>query len=1056
MFSAFFINRARFAMVISLVIIIAGTIAIQVLPVAQFPDIVPPQVSVQARYPGANAEVVAETVAAPIEAEVNGVDNMLYMTSTSDNTGSYRLDVTFALGTDPDIAAVNVQNRVALATPTLPNEGVQQGVSVRKQSTNMLLTINLLSPNRSYDRLFLSNYMEINIRDALARIPGVGEASQFGPLDYAMRIWLNPQVMTALGVSEAEVVDAIRRQNLQAAVGRLGAPPGNEGRAFTYSLQAQGRLTEVSEFEEILVRSNPDGSTIRLGDVARIELGAQTYDANAWIDGAPTAALGIYLSPGANALETADRVYATLDQLAERFPDDLEYAIYYDTTDFVRISMRNVVITLFQALGLVILVTYLFLGDWRSTLVPVLAIPVSIIGAFAILLAAGLSINTVSMFAIILAIGIVVDDAIVVVENTQRLMDEEGLSAKEAAKRAMVQVTGPIIATTLVLYAVFVPTAFLPGITGQLYLQFAVTISVAVTLSSLVALTLSPALCGLLLRPSRKPRGPLRWFNNALDWTRNGYTALVKSLGKRSIIALLVIIASGVGTGWLFNKVPTGFIPSEDTGYFFIDVSLPDASSVARTGAVLDQVQQMLAAQEEVDHVLTVAGFSLLAGVRSSGGMAIAILKHWDERPGPEKSADAVLARVQPQLLSIPQATVFAFAAPPIQGLGTAGGIEMELLDLAGRSPEALAGVLQGFIINANENPEIQRAFSTFSARTPQLFLDIDRQRAEAMGVRVSDLFLTLQANLGSLYVNDFNLFGRTFRVFLQADAPFRMSPENIAKLHVRNAGGQMVPLASLVTVEPVLGPESTRRFNMFRAASVNVTPVGSTGEGIEALRQIERDDLPEGFAIDWSGTTFQEVQAGGEAAIVLALALLFVYLFLVAQYESWTVPTSVILSVVIAAVGGLAATWAAGLDNNVYTQIGLVMLIGLASKNAILIVEFAKQLRGEGLPIQQAAADAARIRFRAVLMTAFSFILGMLPLVLATGAGAASQVSLGVVVLGGMIAATVFGIIVIPPLYVLVQSLRERVKGADAGPGASGSADAGPEPDAASAPTPP
>ncbi|WP_295884601.1 efflux RND transporter permease subunit [uncultured Thiohalocapsa sp.] len=1040
MFSAFFINRARFAMVISVVIIIAGAIGIRVLPVAQFPDIVPPQVSVQGFYPGANAEVVAETVAAPIEAEVNGVDDMLYMTSTSDNTGQYRLDVTFAVGTDPDIAAVNVQNRVALALPTLPAEVTQQGVSVRKQSTSMLLTVNLQSPNRTFDRLFLSNYMEINLRDALARLPGVGEASQFGPLDYAMRVWLDPQEMTALGVSEAEVVSAIRRQNLQAAVGRLGAPPGNEGRAFTYSLQAQGRLTEVSEFEQILVRTNPDGSTIRLGDIARIELGAQTYDANAWIDGAPTAALGIYLSPGANALETADLVYQTLDQLAERFPDDLEYAIYYDTTDFVRISMRNVVVTLLQALGLVILVTYVFLGDWRSTLVPVLAIPVSIVGTFAILLAAGLSINTVSMFAVILAIGIVVDDAIVVVENTQRLIDEEGLRAKEAAKRAMEQVTGPVVATTLVLYAVFVPTAFLPGITGQLYLQFAVTISVAVTLSSVVALTLSPALCGLLLRPSRTPRGPLRWFNNGLDWTRKGYKGLVAGLGKVSIVAVLIIVASGVAAGWLFDKVPTGFIPSEDTGYFFVDVSLPDASSVARTGAVLDQVQQTLAAEEEIDHVLTVAGFSLLAGVRSSGGLAIAVLKHWDDRPGPDSTADAVLARVQPKLLSIPQATVFAFAAPPIQGLGTAGGIEAELLDLAGRSPEELAQSLQGLLINANQNPEIQRAFSTFSARTPQLFLDIDRQRAETMGVPISDLFLTLQANLGSLYVNDFNLFGRTFRVFLQADAPFRMSPENLAKLHVRNNRGQMVPLASLVTVEPVLGPESTRRFNMFRAASVNVTPTGSTGEGIAALREIERNNLPTGYAIDWSGTTFQEVQAGGEAAVVLALALLFVYLFLVAQYESWTVPTSVILSVVIAGAGGLAATWAVGLDNNVYTQIGLVMLIGLASKNAILIVEFAKQLREEGRPIQQAAADAASIRFRAVLMTAFSFILGMLPLLLATGAGAASQVSLGVVVFGGMLAATILGIIVIPPLYVFVQSLRERVKGSGAGSGAPAS----------------
>jgi len=1033
-FSAFFINRTRFAMVISVIIIIAGAIAIQALPVAQFPEIVPPQVQVTARYPGASAEVIAETVAAPIEAEVNGVDNMLYMTSTSDNAGGYELDVTFAVGTDPDIAAVNVQNRVALALPSLPPEVTAQGVSTRKQSTNMLLVVNLLSPNDTFDRLFLSNYMEINLRDPISRLPGVGDASQLGLLDYAMRIWLDPQVMTALGISEAEVVDAIRRQNLQAAVGRLGAPPDNEGRAFTYTLQAQGRLSDVDEFERIVVRTNPDGSIIRLGDLSRIELGAQTYDANAWADGAPTAMLAIYLSPGANALATADQVYAALDRLAERFPEGLEYDIYYDTTDFVRISMRNVVITLLQALALVIAVTYAFLGDWRSTLVPVFAIPGSIIGTFAVLLAAGLTINTVSLFAVILAIGIVVDDAIVVVENTQRLIDEEKLDAKAAAKKAMEQVTGPVIATTLVLYAVFVPTAFLPGITGQLYLQFAVTISVAVTLSSLIALTLSPALCGLLLRPSREPRGPLRWFFKFLDVTRNGYARGVAALGRVSIVAVLAIVLAAGAGAWLFRSVPTGFIPFEDNGFFFIDVALPDAASVARTDAVLQDVQDLLEADPDVAHALTVSGFSLLGGIRSSSGLAIAILEDWDDRPEPSQSVGGVIARLQPQLFAIPQATIFAFPAPPIQGLGTAGGIEMELVDLGGRPPEELAQVLQGFLINTNQDPAIARAFSTFSARTPQLFLEIDREKTETLGVRVSDLFTTLQANLGSFYVNDFNLFGRTYNVFLQADAPFRMEPADINTLHVRNSFGEMVPVQSLVTIRPILGPDSTRRFNLFRAASVNVTPAGSTGDGIAALRQLEAEALPSGFAVEWSGTTFQEVQAGGEAAIVLALALVFVFLFLVAQYESWSVPLSVILSVVIAGTGGLALTWLVGLDNNIYTQIGLVMLIGLASKNAILIVEFAKQLREQGKPIQEAAASAARIRYRAVLMTAFSFILGIMPLVLASGAGAASQVSLGIVVLGGMLAATFLGIFVIPPLYVFVQTLRERVRGAPAG----------------------
>ncbi len=1033
MLSAFFIERTRFAMVISVVIVIAGLIAMQVLPVAQFPDIVPPQVKVTASYPGASAEVVAQTVAAPIEAEVNGVDDMLYMTSTSTNDGGYTLDVTFAVGTDPDIAAVNVQNRVALATPQLPPEVTAQGVSVKKQSTSMLMVVNLLSPEGTFDRLFLSNFMEINLRDPLSRLRGVGDASQFGLLDYSMRIWLDPQVMTALAVSEAEVVAAIRQQNLQAAAGRIGAPPGNGGRAFTYTLQATGRLVQAREFEKILVRTNPDGSVVRLGDVAKVELGAQNYDASAFVDGSPTAMLGIYLSPGANALATAEEVYATLDRLAERFPDDLEYAVLYDTTDFVRISMREVVITLMQALALVILVTFLFLGDWRATLVPTLAIPVSLVGTFAVLLAAGMSINTISMFGLILAIGIVVDDAIVVVENTQRLIDDEELSAVEAAKKAMLQVTGPVVATTLVLLAVFVPTAFLPGITGQLYFQFAVTISVAVVLSSLVALTLSPAMCALLLRPSRAPRGPLRWFFAFLDSSRNGYARVVTSLGRRAFLAILVVIAAGLGTGWLFRAVPTGFIPYEDNGYFYVDISLPDAASLGRTEATLAEVEEILLADPDVEHVLSVAGYSLLAGLRSSGGLAIGILKHWDERPGKAQNLRSVLARVQPQLLALPQASVFAFPAPPIEGLGTAGGIEMELLDLGGRPPDELARALQAFVLRANESPDLARAFSTFSAQTPQLYLNIDRDKAETMGVRISDLFVTLQANLGTYYINDFNLFGRTYRVFLQAEAPFRMSPNDIQALHVRNESGEMVPLGALLTVEPILGPESTRRFNLFRSASVNVTPAGSTGDGIAALRRIEASELPQGFAIDWTGTTFQEVQAGGEAAIVLLLALLFVYLFLVAQYESWTVPLSVILSVTIAGAGGLLLTWLVGLDNNVYTQIGLVMLIGLASKNAILIVEFAKQLREEGRPIQAAAADAARLRYRAVLMTAISFILGILPLVLATGAGAASRVALGMVVMGGMLAATFIGIIIIPPLYVFVQSLRERVRGAPA-----------------------
>ncbi len=1033
MLSNFFIGRPKFAFVIAIVIALAGVIALQLIPVAEYPDITPPVVNVSTVYTGANASVVEQSVAAPIEAQVNGVDDMLYMSSTSGNDGSYSLDVTFAVGTDPDIAAVNVQNRVAIATGQLPSDVTRNGVTTRKQSTSMLMVINIVSPEGTHDSLFISNYASIYIQDELARINGVGGVQQFGARDYGMRVWLDRDRLTALELTAADVEDAIRAQNIQATAGQIGAPPYESTPQFQYSLQAKGRLISVEEFENIVVRAGNDGTFVRLRDVARVELGSQTYAAISSVNNQPAANIAIYQSPGANALGIADEIYAELERLSESFPPGMEYDILYDTTKAVRASVQEVIQTLMLTFVLVVGVTFLFLGDWRSTIVPTVAIPVSLVGTFAVLLLAGYSANMITLFAIILAIGIVVDDSIVVVENVQRIMDETGLAAPAATRQAMGEVTGPVIATTLVLLAVFVPVSFMPGITGELYRQFSVTICVAVSLSSISALTLAPAMCAILLKPgSGRPRGPLGWFAKLVDKSRDGYVWLVRRLIRGVLVTLIIFGGFAWGAYHLFTIVPTGFLPIEDKGALLGNIQLPDGASLARTDTVVKQAVDEVRSVEGVTDAISVAGFSMLAGAASNTALIIPILADWDERTTFETRWFMIMNAINQRLAALPSADAFTFPSPPIVGLGRGGGIELQVQAYGGGTPQELAAAVRSLVFAANQAPELTGVFSTYSANVPQYLLDIDRDKAQVLGIPISTIFSALQANLGSSYINDFNLYGKVYRVIVQAEARDRNKIEDIYQLHIRSAEGEMVPLQALVDIEPVLGPLSIKRYNQFKSAPMNGSPAEdySTGDAIAAMERVAATALPEGYGILWTGTSQQEIEAGGLVVIIFGLAFVFAYLFLVAQYESWPIPSSVMLSVIIAAFGALVPlALLPFLNNNLYAQIGMVMLIGLASKSAILIVEFAKVRRESGLDTEAAAIEAARLRFRAVMMTALSFIFGVLPLIFATGAGAASRVSVGFVVFGGMVAATAIGIFFIPVLYYAVQRLRDRIK---------------------------
>lgn len=1034
MFSYFFIDRPKFALVISIIISLAGAIALSVLPIEEFPDVAPPQVQVTASYEGANALAVEESVAAPIEDKVNGVDDMLYMSSDSNNDGSYTLTVTFHVGTDPDIAAVNVQNRVATATAQLPSEVTRSGVTTRKQSSSMLLVITMLSPDQSRDALFLSNYASINIQDSLARIQGVGSVSQFGPRDYGMRVWLDPDRLTSLNLTTQDVADAISQQNIQATAGQLGAPPFDAQSQFQLSIQAKGRLKTVEEFGNIVLRANQDGSFVRLKDVARIELGSQNYAATTTLNNKPAASIAVYQSPGANALDVANKIYAEMERLERRFPPGIEYNIVYDTTLAVRASIEEVITTLLMTFALVVAVTFLFLADWRSTLIPTLAIPVSLIGTFAFLYLFGFSINTITLFALILAIGVVVDDSIVVVENVQRLMAEEGLDVREATRKSMGQVTGPVIATTLVLLAVFVPVTFMPGITGVLYRQFAITISVAVVISSLNALTLAPALCALILKPGgTTPRGPLKWFSNLVNAGRNVFVGIAGAMVRRVVISIIAFLGFVGVTAYLFSNTPTGFLPLEDKGALMANIQLPDGASLSRTMEVSERSVTMLREIPGVRDVLAVPGFSLLSGAAPNSALIILIMEPWDQRTDFDKMWFSILQKANEKFATIASANAFAFPIPPIIGLGTSGGVEAELQDITGGTPQELAAATRSFVFAANQRPELAQTFSTFSANVPQLFLEVDRDKAQILGIPISEIFRTLQAQFGASYINDFNLYGRVYRVMIQAESRFRDNIDDINRLYVRNSEGGMVPLRTLVTVKPILGPLGIKRYNLYKSASISATPSPefSTGQAITAIEEVAAKALPDGYTISWTGTAQQQLAAGNLVVIIFTLALVFAYLFLVAQYESWSTPVSVMMSVVLAAFGALVPLWAIPfLNNNLYAQIGLVMLIGLASKSAILIVEFARDRRAAGVGLADAAIEATRLRFRAVMMTALSFILGVSPLLFASGAGAASRVSVGYVVFFGMLAATMIGMLFVPVLYVAIQRIRDFIAG--------------------------
>lgn len=1035
MISRFFIARPIFATVLSLLIIVAGGTALRGLPIAAYPNLSPPTISVSAVYPGADAETIASTVAAPIEQEVNGVEGMLYMKSTCSGDGTYSLSITFQTGTDLDIASIQVQNRVAVSEPSLPEEVRRLGIKTEKRNPDFAQAVSVTSPDGRYDDVFLSNFATLRLRDQLQRVHGVGGISVFGAADYAMRVWLDPEKLQARGLGASDVLNAIREQNVQVAAGTIGQPPTPSGTAFQYAVTARGRLLDAEEFGDITIRRTEDGRVLRLRDVARVELGARNYVMESSVDQKPAAVLVAFQLPGANLISISDGIRDLIEELRPTFPEGVEVAITYDAADQVRASIAEIVTTLFIAAGLVILTVLVFLQDLRATIIPAVTIPVSLIGAFAVMSLLGFSLNTLTLFGLVLAIGIVVDDAIVVVENVARNLEEEGVTPRQAAEKAMGEVTGPIIATTLVLLAVFVPTSFMGGLTGVMYNQFGLTIAAATVFSSINALTLSPALCAVLMRrPTGRKNIVFRGFEAVISGATRSYTGVVTRIVRKALIGGIVFVVLSAAGVFSFLALPTGFVPDEDQGLLMAVVQLPDAASRERTGVVTDRVNQILADTPGIRSFIQIGGFSLIDSVSNPNVASYIItLDPWGERTGRGLHQRAILAGLQGRLfMGIEDGVAFAFGTPPIPGISLSGGFDMQVQDRAGIGPEALQAAAFNLAAAAGTQSAVTGVNSSFRATVPRLFVDVDRDKVKQLGLSLTDVFGALQTNLGGSYANDFNIFNRTFQVQVQADAPFRSTPDDILKLRVVGAGGESIPISALATVEQRFGPSMISRYNLYPSASVMGQPAPgySSGEALELMEDIAGRTLPDSMGFEWTGLAYQEKAASGGVLVVFGLSMLLVFMVLAAQYESWTLPLAVLLAVPLGLLGVAGGAFARGFDNNVYTQIGVVLLIALVSKNAILIVEFAREKRREGLTPAEAAIEAARLRFRPILMTAFSFILGTAPLVVATGAGAGARTSLGTAVFAGLVVATILGVVITPVLYRVVQGTAERFGG--------------------------
>lgn len=1031
-----FITRPILSSVVAILITLVGLISLSVLPISQYPDVVPPTVQVTAYYPGANAEDVQKTVAVPLEEQINGVDNMTYMTSLCANDGSCTIIVYFEVGTDPDMATVNVQNRTQRAMNVLPVEVTQGGVTVLKKSPSILLLYALVSNDTAYDAKFLSNYININIINVLKRIEGVGDANLLGGDDYAMRLWLNPERMAGLGVTVQDVQSAIKDQNVQAAAGQIGKSPSMEGQEMSIMIRVQGRLVDETQFSNIIIKANQDGSIVRMKDIARIELGLKTYDVISRFNGKTAPLIGVYQSPGSNAVQVRQQCDETMEQLAKEFPAGITYTKGMDTVEFVTASIEEVLKTLLEAFILVFIVVFIFLQDWRATLIPAITVPVSLVGALAAFAFLGFSINMLTLFALVLAIGIVVDDAIVVLEAVQEKIDREKLTPLEATRKTMKEITGAILTITMVLCAVFIPVSFLGGTTGVMYKQFALTLISSILISAVLALILSPALCVILLRPKKDKKGWIgkffRGFDRGFEKTTHGYMKIVTNFTHHLARPLMFLAIITVLLVFIMKFLPSGFLPEEDQGYFFVNINTPKAYSLDKTDEVAREVEALIAKLPGVEAYSMIPGYSILDNsVSTTNGMAFVKLTPWEERKSKNLHAQALIKQLQVGLSKIAGGICMSFNAPAISGLGKTGGLELQLEDKSGSGLDKMTQVVGGFYQELSKRKELTSIFSPFRNDIPQIKLTVDKEKAKTMGVPVNSIYSTLQSLFGSYYVNDFNKFGKSYRVIIQADAVYRANKEDISKVYVRSDKGKMVPLGTLVSLTHTQGPDIVKRFNLYSSAdfTIGIPPGSSTGQGIEAVKEVAQKTLPFGYGYEYSGMTREELISGGQAPYIFALCFIFVYFLLAAKYESWLLPIPVLLAIPFGVFGALGLQWIRGLQNNIYAQIGLIMLIGLVAKNAILIVEFAKQKHDAGHPLLDSALEGAKLRFRPILMTSFAFIFGVFPLVIASGAGAASRHALGTSVFGGMIVATLCGVLIIPSLYVVFQKIEDRWK---------------------------